>query len=260
MEGSFPQPMTSEMIRRSDRVILNVGGTKFETYTSTLTKYPLSLLGAMFHERNEHLLKPDDRGEYFFDRNPAAFEMILNWYRTGKLRKIFGMSGSALEEEIDYWQLPIDCKQEDGLRRGNQFAYIAIEEQRKKAEPILSKITEHIFDAIHGAAKQGTQSFSIEFKESQDHEFYAFLSNFSNRELLLHDLLQENLDVSFNDMTSGQGHSYILFLTLWNRYTRPKYKEATSEMLDKILKEMRQGVEIKTTQDYHVITVKPLFL
>src|SRR5687768_6482983 len=42
-----------------ERVVLNIGGTRFETFVSTLTKYPNSLLGAMFHPRNSHLRKPD---------------------------------------------------------------------------------------------------------------------------------------------------------------------------------------------------------
>jgi hypothetical protein len=84
---------------------------------------------------------------------------------------------------------------------------------------------------MQAAAYKGVQSFSIEFKESQDQEFYAFLSNFSHRELLLHDLIQENFDVSFNDITSGQGHSYILFVTLWNRFTQHKPKDTVTALV-----------------------------
>lgn len=66
--------------------------------------------------------------------------------------------------------------------------------------------------------------------------------------------------MSFNDMTSGQGHSYILFITLWNRYTRQKYGESATTALSKILEELRQGVEVKTAKDDHILTVKPIFL
>jgi len=245
--------------RGGERVVLNVGGKIFETYLSTLTKYPTSLLGAMFHERNAHMLKPDLSGQFFFDRSPVIFEAILSFYRTGKLRSVPGILKQTLEEEVDYWQLPSECIQEDD-RLGNRYAQLAMDVLRSKAEPILTKLKDHILDTIFKAAQEGVQSFSIEFKESQDHEYYAFLSNFSNRELLLHDLLQENFDVSFNDMTSGQGHSYILFITLWNRYTRQKYGENTRHALAKILEELRQGVEIKTMKDDHILTVKPIFI
>mmetsp|Transcript_5803 Transcript_5803/g.8121 ORF Transcript_5803/g.8121 Transcript_5803/m.8121 type:complete len:269 (-) Transcript_5803:26-832(-) len=239
------------------RVVLNVGGRKFETYVSTLLKYPNSLLGAMFHERNAHLLKPDFNGEYFFDRSPVAFESILNFYRTGKLRSVPGLSRGALEDEVDYWQLPSESIQ-DEEKIGTRYSYIALEAIRQKAEALVEKIKAHIIEKIQQASLEGTQSFTIEFKESE-HEYYGFLSNFSNRELLLHDLLQENFDVSFNDMTSVMGHSYILNITLWNRYTRAKYGESTSTALSKILEELRQGVEIKTSKDAHILTVKPIF-
>ena len=51
-----------------ERVILNVGGKRFETYVSTLKSYPDTLLGAMFSDRNRDLRRPDSREEYFFDR------------------------------------------------------------------------------------------------------------------------------------------------------------------------------------------------
>lgn len=52
----------------SERVVLNVGGRRFECFASTLAAYPDTLLGAMFQPRNRHLIKLDSRGELFFDR------------------------------------------------------------------------------------------------------------------------------------------------------------------------------------------------
>jgi hypothetical protein len=94
----------------SERVILNVGGRRFETYVSTLTQYPDSLLGAMFSERNAELKKPDANGEYFFDRNPEAFEPILQFYRTGIFSKPQNISRQIMAHELEYWQIPIDKK------------------------------------------------------------------------------------------------------------------------------------------------------
>lgn len=51
-----------------ERVVLNIGGNRFEVSRSTLTKYPKTLLGNMFLVKNKHLRKPDKKGEYFFDR------------------------------------------------------------------------------------------------------------------------------------------------------------------------------------------------
>lgn len=52
-----------EGVTNDQRIVLNVGGRRFETLTSTLRKYPHSLLGTMFDPRNAALLKPDERGE-----------------------------------------------------------------------------------------------------------------------------------------------------------------------------------------------------
>lgn len=51
-----------------ERIILNVGGQKYEVSTKTLIRYPNTLLGNMFLPENKHLRKPDKKGEYFFDR------------------------------------------------------------------------------------------------------------------------------------------------------------------------------------------------
>ncbi|CAG8531717.1 347_t:CDS:2 [Ambispora gerdemannii] len=73
--------------KRFERVILNVGGIKYETYRNTLTAYPDTLLGTMFQERNQQILHPIDKenNEYFFDRNGRAFHYIMEFYRTGQL-------------------------------------------------------------------------------------------------------------------------------------------------------------------------------
>eukprot|EP01114_Cavostelium_apophysatum_P019143 TRINITY_DN6082_c0_g1_i1.p1 TRINITY_DN6082_c0_g1~~TRINITY_DN6082_c0_g1_i1.p1 ORF type:complete len:337 (+),score=61.78 TRINITY_DN6082_c0_g1_i1:58-1068(+) len=255
--SSTDQTWAETCANYGERVTLNVGGKKFETYASTLAKFPESLLGAMFHPRNSHLRKLDSTGEYFFDRSPQVFESILNFYRTGKLRLVPGVSRLMLEDELDYWQLPSECLQEEETI-GSKYSYAAMEVTRHKAEPVLTTIRNYIVEFIERAALNGVQSCSIEFRESQQ-EFYAFLSNFSHRELLLHDLLQEDFEVSFNDMTSVQGHSYILFITIWNRYTRSIGGQSISASLTKILEELRQGVDIKTSKDDHIITMRSVF-
>jgi len=92
---------------KDERIKLNIGGTIFETYLSTLRKDPKSLLGTMFHPRNRELLNvmPDESGCYFFDRDPRAFEIILNFYRSGKLVKPDWFPMEILKQELEYFGL-----------------------------------------------------------------------------------------------------------------------------------------------------------
>ena len=63
-----------------DKVItLNVGGTRYTTTLSTLTKYPDSMLGVMFSGR--HYLPQQEDGSYFIDRDGEVFKYILMYLR-----------------------------------------------------------------------------------------------------------------------------------------------------------------------------------
>ncbi|CAG8545000.1 11439_t:CDS:2 [Ambispora leptoticha] len=73
------------LLNTDERIILNVGGVKYETYRSTLTAYPDTLLGTMFQQRNQQLLHPANGNEYFFDRNGKIFHYIMEFYRTGQI-------------------------------------------------------------------------------------------------------------------------------------------------------------------------------
>jgi hypothetical protein len=64
-----------------NRVVLNIGGIRFETYKTTLRKIPATRLSRL----TESLANYDPvLNEYFFDRHPGVFAQILNYYRTGK--------------------------------------------------------------------------------------------------------------------------------------------------------------------------------
>jgi len=66
---------------------LNVGGQIFETSVHTVTKYPGSMLCAMFsHTKNGISPMPTTRdGHYFLDADPEYFRIILNWLRLGEI-------------------------------------------------------------------------------------------------------------------------------------------------------------------------------
>lgn len=55
---------TTDFVQRTEdeRVVLNVGGAKYEVLQSTLTKYPGTLLGTLFDAQNPNRMLPDKKG------------------------------------------------------------------------------------------------------------------------------------------------------------------------------------------------------
>ena len=68
--------------QEADRVILNVGGVRFETYVTTLQNIADTRLAWLIENVEEETLR---KREFFFDRHPGAFVHILNFYRTGRI-------------------------------------------------------------------------------------------------------------------------------------------------------------------------------
>ena len=66
---------------QGQKVVLNVGGTRFECSRESLVKDPKSLFAELFRE--ESAVKPSLGNQYFFDRDPTHFRIILNYLRNG---------------------------------------------------------------------------------------------------------------------------------------------------------------------------------
>ncbi|CAJ1054439.1 potassium voltage-gated channel subfamily D member 2 [Xyrichtys novacula] len=119
-----PMPVPpKEKQRGTDALImLNVSGTKFQTWRDTLERYPDTLLGSTERDFFFH----EETNEYFFDRDPDIFRHILNFYRTGKLHYPRQECISAYDEELAFFgiipEIIGDCCYEDykDRRRENQ--------------------------------------------------------------------------------------------------------------------------------------------
>ena len=91
------------------RAILNVGGERHEILWKHLLRLPHTRLGRLRHAKTiEEILNLCDNyneitNEYFFNRHPRSFNMILNFYRTGKLHLIENVCSSELKEDLLYW-------------------------------------------------------------------------------------------------------------------------------------------------------------
>ncbi|XP_071174711.1 potassium voltage-gated channel protein Shal-like isoform X6 [Mytilus edulis] len=116
------QPSSTNLKRGDDRITINVSGTKFETWRTTLEKYPDTLLGS----NEKEFFFDDENRDYFFDRDPELFRHILNYYRTGKLHYPKHECISSYDEELAFFgimpDLIRDCCYEDyrDRKRENQ--------------------------------------------------------------------------------------------------------------------------------------------
>ncbi|KAM8976826.1 voltage-gated potassium channel KCNC4 [Pelodytes ibericus] len=107
--GNKPPSKTclkEEMARGEDsgKITINVGGTRHETYKSTLRTLPGTRLAWLADpETSSHLDLDTQQTEFFFDRHPGIFSYVLNYYRTGKLHCPADICGPLFEEELAFW-------------------------------------------------------------------------------------------------------------------------------------------------------------
>ncbi|KAK5927787.1 A-type voltage-gated potassium channel KCND2 isoform X2 [Pseudochaenichthys georgianus] len=95
----MPIPPQEKKKGKDGLIILNVSGTKFQTWRTTLERYPDTLLGSTERDFFFH----DETNEYFFDRDPDIFRHILNFYRTGKLHYPRQECIAAYDEELAFF-------------------------------------------------------------------------------------------------------------------------------------------------------------
>ncbi|KXJ13819.1 potassium voltage-gated channel protein Shaw [Exaiptasia diaphana] len=92
-----------------DRVILNCGGVRHETFLRTLQNFPETRLTWSVENKANNRDYDPEKKEFFFDRHPGVFAQILNFYRTGKLHAPHDVCGPLFQDELMYWG--IDEKQ-----------------------------------------------------------------------------------------------------------------------------------------------------
>lgn len=86
----------------ADRIVINVGGVRYETCKSTLMSIPGTRLSNLISSSSGGDPK-HTTSEFFFDRDSGAFAPIINYYRTGKLHCPPDVCGPSFEEELAFW-------------------------------------------------------------------------------------------------------------------------------------------------------------
>jgi len=172
------------------RVVFNVSGQRFETNVETITKFPRTMLGAMFGGSFD--INTDANGEYFLDRDPRLFEVVLNWYRHGKIFQDPSIDPAALREECEFFNIPYPPRETatksthpailDTLAR---FIFSRINNLKKKDANCTS------FELLFNPEDQSAGRFPsiLELKED-NYEFYNTVAQPENR-AILHDIMAE---------------------------------------------------------------------
>ena len=106
-------------VEADERVVINVGGQRSETYLSTLNAFPHTLLGNALRRRKYY---DAVHNEYFFDRNRASFDAVLYFYQSrGKLRRPMQVPFDIFLEEIKFFELGAEVierfKESEGIIR-----------------------------------------------------------------------------------------------------------------------------------------------
>ena len=76
----------SSVMDEEDRIVLNVGGVRHETHLSTLRNISSTRLSRL---AEQHMFGGIKKEMYFFDRHPAVFNSVIDFYRTGRILCIF---------------------------------------------------------------------------------------------------------------------------------------------------------------------------
>lgn len=102
-ESNFEDSLLPPRGVAKDRVIINVGGHRHETYLSTLRVVPDSRLAWIAENASKQADYDPENNEYFFDRHPGVFVNIINYFRTGKLHCPGDVCGPLFQEELLFW-------------------------------------------------------------------------------------------------------------------------------------------------------------
>uniref|UniRef100_A0A8C8SRF1 Potassium voltage-gated channel subfamily V member 2 n=1 Tax=Pelusios castaneus TaxID=367368 RepID=A0A8C8SRF1_9SAUR len=113
---SFPSPpafSSRTAASASSMLNINVGGKSYRLTYQAVAIYPKTRLGrlATSTDRRRQLGLCDDYAsqgdEYFFDRDPAVFQLVYNFYASGVLRVRDEQCPLSFLEELSYWGVRI---------------------------------------------------------------------------------------------------------------------------------------------------------
>jgi WD40 repeat protein len=95
------------IIKGRSKIKLNIGGKIFITSIHNITSDKESMFSGMFSE--EFHPQPDEDGEYFIDRNPGRFDIILEHLRGHDVKTLIAQLSNeerqTLQKDVDYYNV-----------------------------------------------------------------------------------------------------------------------------------------------------------
>ena len=131
------------------RIVFNVSGDIFETFTKTLERFPGTLLGDY---EKRHLYYCIFTNQYFFNRSRLSFGSILYFYQSnGILRCPPGVSLDVFEAECKFFQIPDEIISQMKTKEG------IIPELQKisRAEPKSHTCVQRLWDILENPETSG---------------------------------------------------------------------------------------------------------
>ncbi|KAH0630886.1 hypothetical protein JD844_004214 [Phrynosoma platyrhinos] len=96
------------MVESREKIVLNIGGVRYETYCSTLRAFPGTKLHSLTEPEASMAFDYNPNAkEFFFDRSPRLFRQVLNYCRTRHLHCPGDVCRSALEQELAFWEITV---------------------------------------------------------------------------------------------------------------------------------------------------------
>ncbi|KAM3848126.1 potassium voltage-gated channel subfamily V member 2 [Vipera latastei] len=106
---AFDPAFASRTLVSSSVLNINVGGRTYHLTYQAVATYPTTRLGRLVTSTDRHcqLGLCDDYAaqgdEYFFDRDPAVFQLVYNFYASGVLQVQNELCPHSFLEELSYW-------------------------------------------------------------------------------------------------------------------------------------------------------------